>query len=170
MTDPLRELGGSVNERSARKHRDRVPALLDLLDELFGRLDGVASGRAALKPGEEQILVPPHHALGATRRSAGVDDVEVVAGTGSEASLLRAARKSGLVLDRLLLGNVVRSIVDHDERLEWIEPAAGFVDDRDEPLLGDDALEICVLDHVADFWSHEAIVHVDPDHTDLEER
>ena len=88
-------LGGAVHQR--RRHQEHDPAAGRALPGQFvGRLDPVAGGGVdALPEGHEDVLLPPHHALGHAGGAARVEDVEVVGGTlveGRGASAPRPAR------------------------------------------------------------------------------
>ena len=67
-----------------------VAARRDPLGQLLGRLHRLPGRRAAAQPGEEQVLLAPHHALGHAGGAAGVDDELVVGGARREAALRRA--------------------------------------------------------------------------------
>ena len=112
----------------------------------------------------------PHDALGHPRRATSVDDVQVVAGPRPETPLLGPLPERGLVLDRLLIGNGVHAVLDHDERLKGFETFRRLVDHGKKAPLCDHAFEVGVVDHVAHFGTHKAVVDVDPDCADLEER
>jgi hypothetical protein len=137
---------------------------------LLRGFDGVPAGRSALKPAEEHILVTPHDALRHPGRASGVDDVQVFAGPRLEVTLLRTLRECGFVLGRLLVSDAIRTVFDHDERLERLETFHRLVDDRPETTLGDYALEIGVFDHVPNFWAHEPVIHINAHGPELEER
>ena len=76
---------GAVHER-ARGER-AAAALQRGVDDELGTFDARSAGISAHQRAEEDVLVAPQHAFRHARRSAGVEDVEVVGRAGAEVAV-----------------------------------------------------------------------------------
>src|SRR5207302_6135457 len=96
--DERRPLRRAVNERRRRQERQRLVAALGQGRQLARIAERRAAGIAALQPGEEHVLVAPHHAARHAGGAAGVDDVAVVARAPRKIARRRRRRQRRLVL------------------------------------------------------------------------
>ena len=100
QSDQRRPVAVAVHEwRDGQRHR-RVRVGGRVRAELFGFGDVGAAGVAALQSGEEDVLVPPHHALRHAGRAAGVEEVHVVAGAVAEVAGRGLVADCGFVFHR----------------------------------------------------------------------
>ncbi len=120
---------------------------------------------------EEDVLAAPHHALGHARGAAGVDDDLVVAGPLGEVTLGGTGgddvvEHCGLELH--LIGAAV--VVDDDERLEERELIEHGGHSRAELLAVHQALQVGVVEEVAELLFDVPIVDVHGHGPDLQHR
>ena len=167
-------LGAAVHQRAEREgDHPRVGGLLGLV-VLLQRLAGVEVDAAAEHPPE--VLVAPHHALREAGGAAGVDDVQVVG-----AALARSrARRSGPPARRRSStppnaetsdwssGSITSGIDDDGLQLLVLGRAGGH--QRRVGALVDQRHHVGVVEEVVELALDVAVVHVDVDRADLDDR
>ena len=169
-----RGLGTPVHQRAQREgHHPTVLRGLHRLVVLRERFTGHEVDAAAQHPPE--VLVAPHHALGVAGRATGVDDVEVVRAAVREVPLRALPRQRlgpGHPRVRRDVGVVVRvcRVGHHDDRpqLRMLARARGH-QRRVGPLV-DQGHEVGIVEEVVELGLDVAVVHVDRDGPDLEDR
>ena len=116
--DEDRQLRGTVDQRRDRELHDLRVARERVLRDLLRLLDRIAERVAAAHPGEEQVFLAPHDALGHAGRAARVDDEQVVAGARLEVARIRLRANGRFVFDRADRRQVRVSPADREQRLQ----------------------------------------------------
>ena len=152
--------------------RKRDRAGLAALGHVLGALRARAGHRVdAAAEREEHVLVSPDDALRHAGRAAGVEDVAVVAGARREVALGRARRQRLLVLDRAERRVSRRRCRPRSRsRAQLRQRVAHARDARRELALVDEADQVGVVEQVAELVLDVAVVDVDPDRAQLEDR
>ncbi len=163
--------GGAVHERRRVEEHELATGL--------GRPLGVVVLGRHLLVGEEvrtaherveDVLGPPHDALGHAGRAAGVDDHDVVGRPRAEVPLGRT-RGEGIGIGdgvEAVLGRA-RPVGDHDQRAQHRHVADDGGDAGPELLAVDEADQIGVVEEVAQLLLDVAVVDVDGHGADLED-
>ena len=155
-----RPLGGAVHEGGDGQEGEREAHLPAPLDQSSGAWARSPVSRSMPPPeGEHDVLVAPHHALGHAGGAAGVEDVPVVAGPGGEVALGAA------------LGHGLLEVAADDEPVAEVGHVAGHPGDPVGELgVVDEGLEVGVAEQVGELVLDVAVVDVDPDGPELEDR
>ena len=133
---PLR---GTMHKRGNDQTRQSKICRQRTLTNFFGR--GDASTECATERGKEDVFVAPHHTLGHSCGSTGVEEVQVVA-----SSPVRK-RCVGLRVDKFVVRlrpwrGMVRTVFHHNKRADFCEFRTDFVDDRCKSALEDNDFAI----------------------------
>ncbi len=164
----------AVHERAQRKgdHPAVLRGLLGLV-ELRQRLAGVEVDAAAEHPPE--VLVAPHHALREAGGATGVDDVQVVGAALLEVAGVALPSHRVGVQDASVGGDVglvvgLDHVRHHDDGLEPRVVRSRLGDQRGVGALVDQRDHVGVVEQVVQLALDVAVVHVDVDRADLDDR
>ena len=169
-----RGLRSTVHERTEREGHHRLvargrPRLVELLEPVAAHEVDAATEHPP------EVGMAPHHALREAGRAAGVDDVEVVVGALLEVAIGALARERVGPLDPAVRRDVGRRVRlgrvrDGHHRLQPGVLGCGARHERSVGTLVQERDDVGVVEDVVELALDVAVVHVDHDGPDLEDR
>ena len=149
----------------------RVRGFEAAFGDLVGSGDRPAAATGAAHRAEEHVFLTPHHTLRHPGRAAGVEDVEIVGGAGTERAIRARVRQRSLVVERTQRFGYGRgAVVDRDEHLQIRECRSDGEELRRELPMEHDGTHVGVVEEIAQLVFDVAVVHVDRDGAQLERR